>query len=81
LKFIFFLEYLFGALSILVIWGVSMISCIIIGKFNQKFENGKKLLLLSLRSLAIGVLLSDAFMHLVPEVFHQFFIGAGEGGG
>jgi hypothetical protein len=61
-----FIEYLFGAISIIIIWAVSILACIIIGRFNKR-ERGKKLLLLALRSLAIGVLLSDAFMHLVPE--------------
>ena len=57
------LEYLYGALSVIVISVLSLISILIVGRINQS----KKSIILSLKALAMGTLLSDALIHLIPS--------------
>ena len=52
---------------ILVIWSVSVCSIILMIKLNR----GKKLVVLALNSLAVGTLMSDALLHIIPSVTIQ----------
>ena len=52
---------------ILVIWSVSVCSIILMIKLNR----GKKLVVLALNSLAVGTLMSDALLHIIPSVTSQ----------
>ena len=56
--------YLFGALTIFIIWLTSFISVVFVGKFRK----GRKFIIIALSSLAIGTLLSDALLHIIPTV-------------
>lgn len=56
--------YLFGSISIVLIWFLSLVACIIVGTFKKY----KDFLILTLRALAIGTLLGDSLMHLIPSV-------------
>lgn len=55
---------MYGSLSVVLIWAISMICVSLLGKFQEKV----KLLTLGLKGLAIGTLLSDALLHIVPTV-------------
>ena len=56
--------YLYGAVAIIIIWLVSFVCVIFVGKFKL----GKKYIIIALSSLAIGTLLSDALLHIIPTV-------------
>jgi hypothetical protein len=56
--------YLFGALAIFIIWLISFVSVIFVGKFRK----GRKFIIIALSSLAIGTLLGDALLHIIPTV-------------
>lgn len=62
---VFFKEYLFGTLTIFLIWLLSFIAVFTIGKLH----NGKQNIIMALRALAVGTLLSDALLHLIPSAF------------
>ncbi|RNA20777.1 zinc transporter ZIP4 [Brachionus plicatilis] len=55
-------KYLYGSLSVVLIWLISMICVSLLGKFKESL----KLLTLALKGLAIGTLLSDALLHIIP---------------
>jgi hypothetical protein len=65
-KFIFFkfIAYLFGSLSIFTIWLISFLAILIVGKFHKNASY----LILSLRGLAVGTLISDSLLHIIPSV-------------
>ena len=48
----------------LVIWLASVCSIVLMIKFNK----GRKLVVLALNSLAVGTLMSDALLHIIPSV-------------
>lgn len=58
------LIYLYGAVAIIIIWLVSFVSVIFVGKFKI----GRKFIIIALSSLAIGTLLGDALLHIIPTV-------------
>ncbi|RNA36203.1 zinc transporter ZIP4 [Brachionus plicatilis] len=55
-------KYLYGSLSVIIIWVISMICVSLLGKFKDSL----KFLILALKGLAIGTLLSDALLHIIP---------------
>jgi len=57
--------YLFGSISVIVIWLLSFVSVAVVGKLNK---GGRTLLVIALRALAIGTLLSDSLLHIIPSV-------------
>ncbi|CAF0949369.1 unnamed protein product, partial [Brachionus calyciflorus] len=54
--------YLYGTLTIIGIWVISMICVTLLGKFNKSFSY----LILASKALAIGTLISDALLHILP---------------
>jgi hypothetical protein len=56
-------RYLYGIISVVALWFISQ-SCVIL---VSRFKSVKHFLINSLRSLALGTLLSDALMHLIPS--------------
>lgn len=55
---------MYGPLSVVLIWALSMICVSLVGKFQEKLS----ILILALKGLAIGTLLSDALLHIIPTV-------------
>lgn len=48
----------------LIIWFTSLASVV----FISRFKRGQKYIIISLNALAVGTLLADAMLHIIPQV-------------
>lgn len=76
--FFLYIAYLYGIIAIVGIWAISAINVFILSRVQKRHEkiqpNDNMFLISALNALAIGILLGDAFLHIIPSVNKIYLI-------